>query len=96
MIHTQLEGAGAHLHPWEGSLSSIHVVPRSTRNRSRPSRYTHESLAADAATYARIQAASMAAMVEAFAVAVVIDPDELAPYCLTELGEQVQACMRPT
>lgn len=46
-----------------------------------------EDLAADAATFARIQAASVAVMVEAFAVAVVIDPDEPVPYYLTAKGE---------
>ena len=51
-------------------------------------RFPHpEDLAADASTFARIQAASMAVMVEAFAIAVVIGPDEPIPYYLTAKGE---------
>ena len=46
-----------------------------------------QDLAADAAAFVRIQAASTAVMVEAFAVAVVIDPDEPVPYYLTAKGE---------
>lgn len=49
-----------------------------------------EDLAADAATFARIQAASMAVLVEAFAIAVVIDPGEPVPYYLTAKGEAVR------
>ncbi|HEV2936642.1 MAG TPA: hypothetical protein VGY96_26285 [Streptosporangiaceae bacterium] len=52
---------------------------------------TADVLAADAAAYARIQAESMATMVEAFAVAVVIDPDEPIPYVLTEKAERYLA-----
>jgi hypothetical protein len=47
--------------------------------------------AADAAAYARIQAESMATMVDAFAAAVVIDPDEPIPYVLTEKAERYLA-----
>jgi hypothetical protein len=54
-----------------------------------------EDLAADAATFARIQAASMAVMVEAFAVAVVIDPDEPVPYYLTAEGEAAAPVPNP-
>jgi hypothetical protein len=85
MTYTELEGG--YCLPWEGSLSRHNVVPRS--NGSRQPRYTPEILAADAAAYARIQAANHAVMVEAFAVAVVIGPDEPAPYYPTELGEMV-------
>ena len=46
-----------------------------------------KDLAADAAAFARIQAASMAVMVDAFAVAVAVDRDEPAPYYLTATGE---------
>jgi hypothetical protein len=79
MAYTELEDG--HCPPWNGSVSSIHLVPRS--------RYTPEILAADAAAYARIQSANLAAAVEAFAIAVVIGSDEPAPYYLTELGVAV-------
>jgi hypothetical protein len=59
--------------------------PSSTLTISSP-RLSPEVMAADAATCARIQANSVAVLVEAFAIAVVIDPDEPVPYQLTALG----------
>jgi hypothetical protein len=47
---------------------------------------TPEVLAADARTYARIQAHCSAVLVEASAVAVVFDPDEPVPFWLTMAG----------
>lgn len=41
-------------------------------------------MAQGAAFFARIQAANLAVQVEAFAISVVIRPDELAPYVLDE------------
>jgi hypothetical protein len=52
---------------------------------------TADILAADAAAYARIQAESVATMAEAFAVAVVINPDEPIPYVLTDKAERYLA-----
>jgi hypothetical protein len=46
-------------------------------------------LAAKAATTARLEFEAVAVAVEAFAVSVVIGPDEPAPYYLTAMGEAV-------
>ena len=50
---------------------------------------TPGQMAADAALYTRHQYEATAVMVEAFAVAVVIGPDEPVPYYLSAMGEAV-------
>jgi hypothetical protein len=50
---------------------------------------TPGQLAADAASFARLQYEATAVMVEAFAVAVVFGPDEPAQYYPTARGEAV-------
>jgi hypothetical protein len=67
--------------PWDGGPSSfgVRLLDRAAAQ------------ILDNAAFARIQFESMATMVEAFAVAVVIDPDEPIPYVLTEKAKQLLA-----
>ena len=71
----------AEFSPWDGGPSSfgVRLLGRAAGQ------------ILDNAAFTRIQSDSMAVMVEAFAVAVVIDPDEPVPYLLTDKAERLLA-----